>query len=146
MQPPAAIRYITLQPPIARVAVHFLHIGQQDAPVDRVADEFDAARVFAETMPTVVVLLFGEAANRLAAELLEGSADMAHVEEQLLIGGDLRRRANAHSHRTVTETDAPESVLAEGAHFARRLVEQIDRAIVHGDEPQVGVDEAEALA
>src|SRR5262249_47480688 len=63
-----------LQPTVTRLAVAFLQIDDQDAPVGRIADELDLAWVLALTVPAAVVLLLGELANRLAAELLEGAA------------------------------------------------------------------------
>src|SRR5262245_48930971 len=96
-----SVLHDSLQPAVERLAVHFLHIDQQDTPADRVADELHPARVLATAVPAVVVLFLREAANRLAAELLEGAADVTHVEEELLVGGDLRWCANTNPHRTI---------------------------------------------
>src|SRR5262249_54916763 len=115
-----------LQPAGAPVAVRLLHIDQHDPPAHRVADDLDLARILAEPVAAAVVLLLGELAHRLAAQLLERPADVAHVEEQVLLGGELRRRADAHpGRRAVAEADPPQAILAVGTHLARRLVEQI---------------------
>ena len=53
--------------------------------MDRVAHELNPARVLAAAVPAAVVLLLGELTDRFAAQLLEGTADVTHVEEELLI-------------------------------------------------------------
>src|SRR5262249_18464683 len=118
-----AILHSTLQPSIARLTVGFLHIDKQDSPACRVADDLYLAWVLAMPMPALVVLLLGQLPHRLAAQLLEGAADVTHVEEQLLLSGELYQCANAHAgYRAVAEADPPQAVLAVGAHLARRLV------------------------
>src|SRR5262249_23940181 len=85
-----------LHPAVARLAVRLVHIDQQDPPVRRVADDLDLPRVLAAAVPAALVLLLRELPHRLAAQLLERPADLPHVEEELRLRGDLRRRADAH--------------------------------------------------
>lgn len=128
------------------MAVRLLHIHQYNPSACQVADELYAAGVLAAAVPAVVVLLLGKLPNRLAAELLERPAHMAHVEEQIRRRGELGRRVDAHPGEAVREANAPQAGLAVRAYLARCLVEQIDRAGVHADQPQISVDEAETLA
>src|SRR5262245_58737237 len=98
----------SFQPP-GRLPVPLLHIDQHDASARRVANDLDHARVLAAAVPAAVVLLLGELADRFAAELLESAADVAHVEKELLLGGDLGRRADAYAVDAVAEADPPEA-------------------------------------
>jgi hypothetical protein len=45
---------------------------------------------------------------------------MAHVEEELLVGGKLRRRAHPHARGAVAEADSPQALLAVRILLAMR--------------------------
>src|SRR5581483_8749337 len=101
-----------------RVAVGLLQIHQQNSPTRTVADDLDLSRVLAPTVPPTIILLLRQLPHRLAAQLLEGPADVPHVEEELRLGRQLRRRADAHPRRRrVAEAHPPQTRFTVSAHL-----------------------------